>query len=282
MNFRKIEEYIFKILMLTSLIIVLGSLIGIIAVVLIKGGAAINWEMLTTTPKGGFYMGGGGGILNAIAGSIYLASGATVLAFFISIGIAIYLQREFTSDGAAGIIRASLDILWGIPSIVYGVFCFIIMMYLGVGTCLLAGIVALTMLEIPIMTRGMDEAIKMVPSELKESTYVLGSNRIETAVKVVLRQGLPGITSGILLAFGRGIGDAASILFTAGFSDHIATSLFDSAAALPTMIFFLSTSPIPEVRDRAYAAAFVLLSIVLLISIISRLLTNKFSKYIIK
>jgi len=282
MNFRTIEENIFKILMFISLIAVMGSLIGIMAVVLIKGGAALSIGMVTTPPESGYYLGGEGGILNAIVGSVYLASGATVLAFFISIAIAIYLQREFTSSKAAGIIRTSLDMLWGIPSIVYGVFCFIVMMYLGIGTCLLAGIIALTMIEIPIMTRGMDEAIKMVPPELKESTYVLGSNRIETAIKVVLRQGLPGITSAVLLAFGRGIGDAASILFTAGFSDHIPASLFDSAAALPTMIFFLSALPSPEVRDRAYAAAFILLSIVLLISLASRLLTNKFSRYIIK
>ncbi|ODS36931.1 MAG: phosphate ABC transporter permease [Candidatus Altiarchaeales archaeon WOR_SM1_86-2] len=282
MNFRTTEENIFKILMFISLIAVMGSLIGIMAVVLIKGGAALSIGMVTTPPESGYYLGGEGGILNAIVGSVYLASGATVLAFFISIAIAIYLQREFTSSKAAGIIRTSLDMLWGIPSIVYGVFCFIVMMYLGIGTCLLAGIIALTMIEIPIMTRGMDEAIKMVPPELKESTYVLGSNRIETAIKVVLRQGLPGITSAVLLAFGRGIGDAASILFTAGFSDHIPASLFDSAAALPTMIFFLSALPSPEVRDRAYAAAFILLSIVLLISLASRLLTNKFSRYIIK
>lgn len=282
MNFRKIEEKIFSILMLLSLMIVMGCLIGIIAVVLIKGGAALSVEMLTQTPGSGFYIGGEGGILNAIAGSIYLAVSATILAFFISIGIAVYLQKGFASANAAGIIRTSLDLLWGIPSIVYGIFCFVIMVYLGMGTCLLAGIAALTLLEIPIMTRCMDEALKTVPFELKEASYVLGSNRIETAIKVVNKQALPGIASGILLAFGRGIGDAASILFTAGYSDYIPMSLFDSAASLPVMVFLLATNPIPGIREKAYAAAFVLLGIVLLISLISRLLTNKFSRYIIK
>ena len=268
--------------MLVSLFIVLGALVGIIATIVIKGVPALTLEMVTKTPTGGYYLGGGGGILNAILGSLYLATSATIIAFFISIGIAMYLQREFSNKYVAQFIRKTLDLLWGLPSIVYGVFCFIIMVSLGIGTSLIAGIVVLTLLEIPIMTRCMDEAIKMVPSDLKEASYALGVNRLETATKVVWRQALPGIVSGVLLAFGRGIGDAASILFTAGFSDHIPTSIFDSAASLPTMIFFLSTSPLMEVRERAYAAALILLIIVLLISMISRTLTGKFSKHVIK
>jgi phosphate transport system permease protein len=98
----------------------------------------------------------------------------------------------------------------------------------------------------------------------------------------VWKQAGPGILSAVLLAFGRGIGDAASILFTAGFTDFIPRSLLDSAAALPTMIFFLSTSPMPEVRGRAYAAAFVLLVLVLVVSVVSRLLTKRLSRYVVK
>jgi phosphate transport system permease protein len=128
----------------------------------------------------------------------------------------------------------------------------------------------------------MDEAISAVSPDLKVSAYVLGSNRIETSAKVVLKQATPGIISGVLLAFGRGIGDAASILFTAGFTDYIPARLTDSAAALPTMIFFLATSPFPQVRERAYAAAFILLIVVLLISVVSRLLTVKLSKDLVR
>ena len=282
MDIRKFEEKFFKFLMLVSLFIVLGALSGIIITIIVKGIPALTLEMITKTPTGGYYLGGGGGILNAILGSLYLAASATILAFFISIGIAMYLQREFSNKHIAQFIRKILDLLWGLPSIIYGIFCFIIMVYLGIGTSLIAGIIALTLLEIPIMTRCMDEAIKMVSSDLKEASYALGTNRLETTIKVVWRQALPGIVSGVLLAFGRGIGDAASILFTAGFSDHIPTSIFDSAASLPTMIFFLSTSPLLEVRERAYAAALILLIIVLLISVISRTLTGKFSKHVIK
>jgi phosphate transport system permease protein len=276
------QEAVFRVLMLLSLAVVTVSLVGIVAVVLVKGAPALSVEMLTRTPTAGYYMGGGGGILNAIVGSLLLAVSATVLAFFLSIAVATYLQPEFSSSRPANVVRTVLDLLWGVPSIVYGVICFVIMAFVGVGTSLLAGIAALTLLEIPIMTRVMDESMSTVIPELKVSAHVLGSTPAETAVNVVWKQAGPGILSAVLLAFGRGIGDAASILFTAGFTDFIPRSLLDSAAALPTMIFFLSTSPLPEVRGRAYAAAFVLLVLVLVVSVVSRLLTKRLSRYVVK
>ena len=281
MNRRNIEERVFKIIMITSLLIVLSSLIIIIGLVIYNGAPSLSIEMFTQTSSGGYYLGKGGGILNAIVGSLLLALPATALACLIGIGIALYLQRDFIHPWASNFIRTSLDILWGIPSIVYGIFCLMIMVLLGIGTSLIAGILALTLLELPIITRYMDESIKMVSHGLKESAYSLGSTKFETAVKVVRKQALPGIIAGILLGLGRGIGDAASILFTAGFSDSIPSSIFDSTAALPTMVYHLYSSPIPSVRQKAYAAAFILLIIVLLISILSRLLSKRFTKHVI-
>ena len=281
MMLKVLEEKVCIVLMFLSTVIVIGSLLSLIVVVFLKGLSALSVEMLTKTPSGGYYLGGGGGILNAIAGSFFLAGGATLAGFFISICVAMHLQKEFSNTKIGGTVRTVLDILWGIPSIIYGVFCFTLMMFLGMGTSLLAGIIALTLLEIPIMTRCMDEAFRTVPSELKEAGYSLGSTKTEVAFRIIRKQAMPGIVSGTLLAFGRGIGDAASILFTAGFTDYVPTSLLDSTAALPTMIFFLSTSPIPEVRDRAYAAAFILLMIVLAISLVSRMISNRINKYIV-
>jgi len=288
----RVQEITFNVLMLASLAVVLASLAGIVGVVLVRGGAALSWDMVTKPPTTGYYMGGGGGIYNAIAGSLLMAGIATVLAFGFSITVATYLQREFTRTRLANVVRMVLELLWGIPSIVYGIICFVIMVFFGIGTSLLAGIIALTFLEIPIMTRVMDEALTTVSADLKASSYVLGSNRVDTAVRVVWKQAAPGITSAVLLAFGRGIGDAASILFTAGFTDYAPKiwppqqfflhTLFESVAALPTMIFFLSTSPSAEVRGRAYAGAFILLALVLIVSAASRLLTKRLSRYIIK
>lgn len=278
MNRRILEEKLFKFLMIFSLFIVLGSLFIIFGLVIFNGASSINLEMITQTPKEGEVL--GGGILNAIVGSIYLAFPATGFAFLIGMMIALYLQRDFTPSWFSNFIRFTLDVLWGIPSIIYGIFCLMIMIYLGVGSSLLAGIVALTLLEIPIITRSMDESIKMVPIGLKEGAYSLGSTKFETAFKVLRKQAFPGILAGVLLGLGRGIGDAASILFTSGFSNRIPTSLLDSTAALPTTIFNLYS--LPSGQPKAYAAAFILLVIVLVISISSRLLTRRFKKHVIK
>ena len=132
------------------------------------------------------------------------------------------------------------------------------------------------------MCRAMDEVIKIVPEEMLEATYALGSTKLETALKVVFKQTLPGVLTAILISFGRGIGDAASVIFTAGFSDYIPHSLFHPVATLPLAIFFQLTSPIPEVQNRAYASALILTLIILIISILARIITNKFTKYIIK
>ncbi|PNX49222.1 MAG: phosphate ABC transporter permease, partial [Thermoplasmata archaeon M8B2D] len=137
MNKRILEEKIFKILMYVSILIVLGSLFIIISLVVANGATSLSIEMITQTPTGGYYLGKSGGILNAIIGSLFLALPATGLAFIISLGIAIYLQRDFTNPSISSFIRLSLDILWGIPSIIYGVFCLSIMMFLGLGASLL-------------------------------------------------------------------------------------------------------------------------------------------------
>jgi phosphate transport system permease protein len=281
LNKRKLEEAFFKVLMLLSTLIVVGSLLAVFAVVILKGVPALSLSMITQTPKGGYYLGKEGGILNAIVGSLYLAGGATALAFVISLPVALYL-REYAGSRLARFTRQSLDVLWGVPSIVFGAFGFTIMLYLGMTSSLLWGIIVVALLVLPIMTRAMDEGMRMISLELREASYALGATKLETAFKVVSRQALPGILTAVLLAFGRGIGDAASVLLVAGYTDYIPHSLFDPVATLPLAVFFQLGTPFPEVQQRAYASAVVLLGIVLLLSVVSRFLTKKFTKYVIK
>jgi phosphate transport system permease protein len=282
MKRRRFEETVFKGLMIASVSVVVAVLVAIILVIALRGASSLSLSMLIETPKGGYYLGKGGGIANAIVGSLYLSLGASILSFLLSLPIAFALQREYTGRHLANATRLALDILWGTPSIVYGAFGFVVMVYLGLRASLLGGIIALTLLMLPIMTRSMEEVIRMIPLELKETSYALGATRIETTVRVVLRQALPGITTGILLAFGRGIGDAASILFTAGYTDYIPRSLFDPVASLPLAVFFQVATPIFEVQQRAYASALILLIIVLVVSIASRLLSRRFSRHIVR
>ncbi len=282
MRARKLEERIFKGLMVAALAVVLVVLASIVVAVALRGLPALKLSMLTQTPKGGYYLGGEGGIANAIVGSLYLALGAAVLAIALGLPIALAMQCEYASGRVIGLTRLSLDLLWGTPSIVLGAFGFIAMRALGLRASLLGGIVALALLMLPIMTRAIEEVIRMVPLELKEISYAMGATRIETTLAVVLRQALPGIVTAILLAFGRGIGDAASILFTAGYTDYIPRSLLDPAASLPLAVFFQLATPYPEVQQRAYASALVLLVIVLLVSLASRLLSRRLSRHIVR
>lgn len=282
MSKRKLEEAFFIALMLGSTVLVLGSLILILATVVWRGLPALNLAMVTQTPKGGYYLGKEGGILNAIVGSLYLAGGATALALAVSLPIAIYLQLYAARSRRAELARLALDILWGIPSIVYGAFGFTLMLWLGMRASLLGGIIALALLELPIMVRGMDEAIAMIPFALKEASYALGATRLETALKVVVRQTAPGLVTAALLAFGRGIGDAASVLFTAGYTDRLPDSLFGPAASLPLAVFFQLGTPFPAVQERAYASALVLTVIVLALSLISRRLAGRLTEHVIR
>jgi phosphate transport system permease protein len=280
---RILEERFFKVLMIGSTFIVVGSLFALFLVVVLKGAPALSLSMITQTPKGGYYLGKEGGVLNAIVGSLYLGIGATVLALIIALPVALFLQKDYIGGSRfATVTRLSLDALWGVPSIVYGAFGFIIMVYLGIRASLLGGIIVLTLLELPIMVRALDEVVRRVPQELKDASYAMGATRLETTIKIVCRQILPGAVTAVLLAFGRGIGDAASILFTTGYTDHLPHSLLDPVASLPLAIFFQLGTPFPEVQQRAYASAVILLVIVLLLSIISRLLVKRLTKYVIR
>ena len=279
---RHIEEAILKALMLVSFLVVAGALVLILGTVLIKGLPALNWQMVTQTPKGGYYLGKEGGILNAILGSLYLAGGGTLLALIFSLPIALYLETYVSKSSWGRYVRVSLDVLWGIPSIVYGAFGFTLMLSLGLRASLLGGIMALALLELPLMTRAMDEVIRLMPADLEQASLALGSTRLETAIHVVTRQMLPGILTAILLAFGRGIGDAASVLFTAGYTDRIPTSLMRPVASLPLAVFFQLGTPFPEVQQRAYASALILTMIVLAISLGSRWVAARMGKYSVK
>jgi phosphate transport system permease protein len=279
MTKRKFEELFFRILMVLATLIVSGSFFLIVGTICYKGLPYMNWDMITKTPGGGFYIGKEGGVLNAIVGSLYVAGGATVLGLLISIPIAIFINMYM--DGKkfwSNTLRMAFDVLFGIPSIVYGAFGFLIMVYFGVRASLLGGIIAVTLLVIPILVRTLDEVIRTVPLELRDAALSLGSTRWETA-KVVLRSIRPGIFTAILLSFGRGIGDVASVLFTAGFSDNIPTSLHEPAATLPLAIFFQLGSPSEEVQGRGYASAFILTIIVLIITVLSEVLIKKLSKH---
>jgi phosphate transport system permease protein len=280
---RKRTDRVCRVLAAASAAAVLLSLVLILGTIIWKSVPALSLSMLTQTPKGGFYLGKEGGILNAIVGSLELALGATAIAFLLSLPLVLYLNAYKGQDSKTAVwTRFFLDVLWGVPSIVYGAFGFVVMLALGLRASLLAGMLTVALLEFPIMSRAIDEVMRLVPRELKDASASLGATRFETAVKVLVRQAAPGILTGVLLAFGRGIGDAASVLFTAGFTDRIPGGLLDPAATLPLAIFFQLGTPFPEVRERAYASAAVLTLIILVISLAGRAMSRKVTRHVVK
>ena len=280
MNWRRLEEEVFKALMITSMIFLIGILLFIIATVVARGISSLSISMLIEPPRNAAR---DGGILNAILGSFYLASGATLIAFTLALPTAIYVNEYGKKSMFAKYLRLSLDLLSGVPSVVFGFFGFIIfVLWIGMGISLLAGILTLAILELPLMARSIELALSMVPNELREASYALGATRFETIVNVVLRQALPGILTAVLISFARGISEAAPVLFTAQFSDFIPYSLFAPSASLPLAVYLYISYPYESARAKAYAASFILIVIVLAINVALRVLSKKFMKYVVR
>ena len=276
--FKKIEETVFKGLMILSAAVIISILLYILYSIVRKGLPSLTWEMITSLPGGGFYLGKEGGVANAIMGSLLLVGGAVILALLISISIVMFINFYLRKNSLmANISRFSFDILFGVPSIVYGAFGFTIMIFLGIRASLLGGIITIAMLIMPIMIRAIDEVARYVSKELVEAPLALGATKYEMT-KVMVRQLMPGITTAVLLAIGRGIGAAATVLFTAGYTDNIPSSLGQPSASLPLAIFFQLGSPVEEVQNRAYASALILTAIILLLSFSARFFSRKFSK----
>ena len=218
---------------ITSAAAVLLLILGIITW---RGLPGLSWEMITQPPEGSFYLGGGGGVLNAILGSLYLATGATILASVIAVPVVLFIHTYAGKSRLANTLRLTLDVMWGIPSIVYGAFGFSLMILVGLRASLLAGIITVAFVALPILARTFDEVLMLVPKELRESTLALGTTRFEM-LGMLLKQTLPGLLTAILLAFGRAIGDGAAPMFTAGYTDQVPQGLTSPVATLPLAIF---------------------------------------------
>jgi phosphate transport system permease protein len=278
---RRLEERVMVWIMRLMIGGAAAILLVILGVIVYRGAGALSWEMLTQAPRGGFYVGGEGGILNAIAGSLYLALGATLFAALLAIPLVFFLHTYATQSPWAGGVRLVLDVLWGIPSIVYGAFGFALMLAFGLRASLLAGTITLGLVIVPILARTLDEVVRLTPHDLREVTLALGATRAEW-LGVLLRQSLPGLGTALLLAFARGIGDAAAVLFTAGFTDRMPDSLLRPVASLPLTVFFLLGTPFPAVQARAYAAALILTVMILGLSLIAHLTLTRLGRNVIR
>ena len=276
-NSKFIEEKVVKALMWVSVSLVILVVASIICTIFVKGFGSLSWDMVTKVPGRNWNTTDDGGFINAIWGSVIVVAPATLIAMVVSIPVVFYMNLyRRRSNWLSYVARLAYDVLYGIPSIVYGAFTFMIMVMVGMRASVLGGIIVSTLLIIPMFIRNGDEISKSVPDDMIDAAYSLGATKWET-LKVVVRQVLPGMATATLLAVGKAIGDAAAVMFTAGFSDSMATSLSSPTATLPLAIFNWVTMPDPF-PGRAYAAALVLTVIVLILSLGGRWITNHFTK----
>lgn len=276
-NSKFIEEKVVKALMWVSVSLVILVVASIICTIFVKGFGSLSWDMVTKVPGRNWNTTDDGGFINAIWGSVIVVAPATLIAMLVSIPVVFYMNLyRRRSNWLSYVARLAYDVLYGIPSIVYGAFAFMIMVMVGMRASVLGGIIVSTLLIIPMFIRNGDEISKSVPDDMIDAAYSLGATKWET-LKVVVRQVLPGMATATLLAVGKAIGDAAAVMFTAGFSDSMASSLSSPTATLPLAIFNWVTMPDPF-PGRAYAAALVLTVIVLILSLGGRWITNHFTK----
>lgn len=276
-NSKFIEEKVVKALMWVSVSLVILVVASIICTIFVKGFGSLSWDMVTKVPGRNWNTTDDGGFINAIWGSVIVVAPATLIAIVVSIPVVFYMNLyRRRSNWLSYVARLAYDVLYGIPSIVYGAFAFMIMVMVGMRASVLGGIIVSTLLIIPMFIRNGDEISKSVPDDMIDAAYSLGATKWET-LKVVVRQVLPGMATATLLAVGKAIGDAAAVMFTAGFSDSMASSLSSPTATLPLAIFNWVTMPDPF-PGRAYAAALVLTVIVLILSLGGRWITNHFTK----
>lgn len=270
------EQVAFCFITAAAIIVVL-ILVILLQDIVIHGLPALSWEFLTQSPKD---LGRAGGIFPAIVGTLYLVFGAILFALPFGVGAAIYLI-EYTKEGnVTRIIRTTVDLLNGTPSIVFGLFGLAFLVYfLKFGVSLIAGQITLGLMVLPTIIRATEESLKNIPQSLREGSLALGATRWQTIYRVVLPPAIPGMLTGTILSIGRAAGETAPIMFTAVvFSQrYLPSSLTDPVMALPYHLYILATN-VPGSSTNKYGTALVLLLLVIGIYAVAIMMRSHFQK----
>ncbi|MDD4924631.1 MAG: phosphate ABC transporter permease PstA [Dehalococcoidales bacterium] len=256
-------------------IITLLLLIVIIGYVLIQGLPAVNWEFLTTNPKGG--LSGEGGILSTVVSTLYLIGVTLVLLVPIGIGSAIYLSEYAPNNRLTRIIRYGIETLAGIPSIIFGLFGYALFVtVLSFNFSILSGALTLVCLLLPTMITTTEEALKAVSYSYREAALALGTTRWQMISRIVLPSAIPGIVTAVILCIGRAIGETACLYVTMGGSAAIPSSLLEGGRTLSLHVYYLAMET--NAMDKAMATAAVLIIIIILINALTNWLAGRFQK----
>jgi phosphate transport system permease protein len=266
------SQRIAKTVLWAMTVVTVAILVFIIFFILRKGLPAISFDFLTKNPVD---MGKGGGIFSTVIGTIVLTALAILIATPLGVGTAIFLTEYTWENSLTRVIRFGAECLAGIPSIIFGLFGFILFVTkLGFGWSILSGGLTLAFMILPTIIRTSEEAIKSVPASYRQVSFSLGGTKWQTVTRVVLPSALPGIVTGIILSVGRSIGETAAVIFTAGSALRIPTSLFSSSRTMSVHFYILAREGIS--MSRAYGTAAILIIAILAVNIATYYLMNKF------
>ncbi|MBN1633459.1 MAG: phosphate ABC transporter permease PstA [Ignavibacteria bacterium] len=268
---RKIKNYLMILFCAISSIITIFPLVYIFFYTTGAGISAINLDFFINLPKPVGET--GGGMLNAIVGTLILIGIGGLFGIPIGILAGIYVS-EYSGSIMSNIVKFITDVLSGTPSIIIGIFAYGLIVLPMQRFSALAGGFALGILMIPTITRITEEMLKLVPHTLREASLALGISRWKTTLRIVLRTASSGIITGILLAIARASGETAPLLFTSFGNNFWSISLDQPIASIPVMIFNYAISPFDEWHRKAWAGAFVLITIVFLVNLIVRIVTK--------
>lgn len=274
---RRRTDKTMRALMAVATVVALVPLVLVIYYLIKQGASQIGGSFFSTDPTGNF-IGDIGGIKSAILGTIEMTALATIVAVPIGIAIAVWLVEYGRGSKPADVIRYLIDVMTGVPSVVFGLFIYVTLVTAQVGGSGFAawkGSVAIALLMLPIVARSAEVVLLLVPDGLRESALALGAPRWKVISRVVLPTALPGLITGSLLAIARGAGETAPLLFTVQATLGTNYNLRERMNSLPLEIFNDVQSPNPAVVDRAWGAALTLVALILILTLIARFVARR-------
>lgn len=252
-------------------------LLYLIAFVAGKGAQFINLNFFTQRPRAEGET--GGGWATALQGSAILIAMAIVIGVPLGMAVGIYLS-EVGRGPLASFVRFLVDTLTGIPSIIFGLFAWVLIVQPAHSYSAIAGGVALSIIMIPTVARATEEVLRLVPKELREASAALGATESRTILRVIVPAARSGIITGVMLAIARVAGETAPLLMTAGSSPFFNQNIFRGPIdSIPARIFNFTLSPFQVERDQAFSGALVLIVVVVITSLAVRWATGGFRRH---
>ncbi len=277
---RRHTDTAMRAILLAATVIALVPLVLIIYYLIRKGLGAWSWSFFSTDPTGNTFFKSQsiGGIKSAILGTIEMVLLASAIAIPVGIGVALWLVEFGRATWLASVVRYFIDVLTGIPSIVFGQFIYIVLVagnIVGRGFAGYKGSLALSLLMLPVVTRSAEVVLQLVPTALRESALALGAPRWRVVFRIVLPTAASGLVTGVLLAVARAAGETAPLLFTAAYTEKTNTNLGTFMNSLPVQIYNDILSPTQSVINRAWGAALALVALVLILNVVARLVSRR-------